>query len=202
MPLVQDPLPADNTPGYVIQALRNLSINLGYYTYSERGRQQLKVKRQVGDRMLQYGYCVYIDEINTDEHPEQGRCGIGIGSTPKVFWRNLGPITMVMVPAPCAASARLTWKNCEAFSKRQEPSSALTTLKRNAMIQDGKKRVWCDYQKEIATDHYYYARSCIRQNFFPGSEETFLKIVERCSVKIFSMTRTRPPAPALRIIRR
>lgn len=45
------------------------------------------------------------------------------------------------------------------------------------MIQDGKKKVWCDYQKEIASDHYYYARSCIRQNFFPGSEETFLKIV-------------------------
>jgi heterodisulfide reductase subunit B len=45
------------------------------------------------------------------------------------------------------------------------------------MNEDGKKKVWCDYQKEIAPDHYYYARSCIRQNFFPGSEETFLKIV-------------------------
>jgi len=45
------------------------------------------------------------------------------------------------------------------------------------MIQDGKKKVWKDYQKEIAPDNYYYARSCIRQNFFPGSEETFLKIV-------------------------
>lgn len=38
--------------------------------------------------------------------------------------------------------------------------------------------VWRDYQKEIADNHYYYARSCIRQNFFPGSEETFLKIVD------------------------
>jgi len=45
------------------------------------------------------------------------------------------------------------------------------------MIKDGKKQVWRDYQKEIATDNYYFARSCIRQNFFPGSEETFLKIV-------------------------
>ncbi len=36
---------------------------------------------------------------------------------------------------------------------------------------------WLDYQKEIAPDNYYYARSCIRQNFFPGSEETFLKIL-------------------------
>jgi len=45
------------------------------------------------------------------------------------------------------------------------------------MINDGKRKVWHDYQKEVASDNYYYARSCIRQNFFPGSEETFLKIV-------------------------
>ena len=36
---------------------------------------------------------------------------------------------------------------------------------------------WKDYQKEIADNDYYYARSCIRQNFFPGSEQTFLKIL-------------------------
>ena len=29
---------------------------------------------------------------------------------------------------------------------------------------------WEDYQKSIADDHYYYGRSCIRQNLFPGSE--------------------------------
>jgi heterodisulfide reductase subunit B len=36
---------------------------------------------------------------------------------------------------------------------------------------------WQTYQKEIADNDYYYARSCIRQNFFPGSELTFLKIL-------------------------
>jgi len=45
------------------------------------------------------------------------------------------------------------------------------------MVKDVKEQQWPDYQKEIAPDNYYYARSCIRQNFFPGSEETFLKIV-------------------------
>jgi len=45
------------------------------------------------------------------------------------------------------------------------------------MITEGKKRIWKDYQKEIADDHYYYTRSCIRQNFFPGSETAFLKIL-------------------------
>ena len=43
---------------------------------------------------------------------------------------------------------------------------------------EGKRLLWQDYQKEIANDHYYYARSCIRQNFFPGSEKAFLKILK------------------------
>lgn len=38
---------------------------------------------------------------------------------------------------------------------------------------------WEDYQKSIADDHYYYGRSCIRQNFFPGSEKAFLEIVAK-----------------------
>lgn len=40
-----------------------------------------------------------------------------------------------------------------------------------------KKRYWNEYQKEIADDHYFYERSCIRQTFFPGSETAFLKIM-------------------------
>lgn len=39
------------------------------------------------------------------------------------------------------------------------------------------KRFWNEYQKEIADDHYFYERSCIRQTFFPGSEATFLKVL-------------------------
>ncbi len=40
-----------------------------------------------------------------------------------------------------------------------------------------KRSSWTEYQKEIADNDYYYARSCIRQNFFPGSEKAFLNIV-------------------------
>jgi heterodisulfide reductase subunit B len=39
------------------------------------------------------------------------------------------------------------------------------------------KRYWNEYQKEIAEDHYFYERSCIRQTFFPGSEAAFLRIL-------------------------
>lgn len=38
-------------------------------------------------------------------------------------------------------------------------------------------KLWQTYNKEIPDDNYYYARSCIRQNFWPGSEQTFLKIL-------------------------
>ena len=64
--------PRGNTPGYIIQALRNLSINTGFYAFSEKGRQQIIVKRTVGDNILKYGYCVYLDDITLEEHPEQG----------------------------------------------------------------------------------------------------------------------------------
>ena len=40
-----------------------------------------------------------------------------------------------------------------------------------------KKNNWAEYQKQIADDKYYYVRSCIRQNFFPGSEAAFLNIL-------------------------
>jgi heterodisulfide reductase subunit B len=45
------------------------------------------------------------------------------------------------------------------------------------MIIEGKQAIWKDYQKEIADDKYFYVRSCVRQNFFPGSETTFLRIM-------------------------
>lgn len=41
----------------------------------------------------------------------------------------------------------------------------------------GKQRIWAEYQKEVPDDHFFYVRSCIRQTFFPGSEQIFLKIM-------------------------
>lgn len=45
------------------------------------------------------------------------------------------------------------------------------------MNEPDSKRIWSEYQKEIADDHYFYVRSCIRQSFFPGSEQFFLKMM-------------------------
>ncbi|MFA5713804.1 MAG: heterodisulfide reductase-related iron-sulfur binding cluster [Bacteroidales bacterium] len=38
-------------------------------------------------------------------------------------------------------------------------------------------REWQRYQKEIASDHYYLARSCIRQNIFPKAEDLLIEIL-------------------------
>jgi len=64
--------PRGNTPGYIIQALRALSIETGLFIHSQQGRKQLAVKRTVGDHILKYGYCVYIDEVDNEMYPEQG----------------------------------------------------------------------------------------------------------------------------------
>lgn len=64
--------PRGNTPGYVIQALRTLSQREGFFTESEKGRQQLVIKRVIGENILNEGYCIFPRAINPDAHPEQG----------------------------------------------------------------------------------------------------------------------------------
>ncbi len=64
--------PRGNTPGLVIMALRNLAMEKGYFTESEKGRQQLFMKRVVGGWILNHGYCLYLEGIGTDLYPEQG----------------------------------------------------------------------------------------------------------------------------------
>ncbi len=64
--------PRGNTPGLIIMALRTLSQKTGYFTESEKGRQQLAVKRTVGENIFKYGYCAATYAVNPQMHPEQG----------------------------------------------------------------------------------------------------------------------------------
>lgn len=64
--------PRGNTPGFIIMALRTLSQKLGYFTESEKGRQQLAIKRTVGENIFKYGYCAAAYAVNPKMHPEQG----------------------------------------------------------------------------------------------------------------------------------
>ena len=64
--------PRKNAVGLIIQALRSLSQELGYFTESEKGRQQLALKRTVGTWILEYGYCLYPRNLSYENHPEAG----------------------------------------------------------------------------------------------------------------------------------
>ena len=64
--------PRGNTPGYVIQALRRISQEEGFFAESEKGRQQLVIKRVIGGSIVSEGYCLYPKLVSPELHPEQG----------------------------------------------------------------------------------------------------------------------------------
>jgi len=64
--------PRGNAPGLIIMALRGLSQDLGFFVESEKGRQQLAIKRTVGEAIINKGYCVHLDMVTPELHPEQG----------------------------------------------------------------------------------------------------------------------------------
>jgi heterodisulfide reductase subunit C len=82
--------PRGNTPGLVICALRSLSQDLGYFVESEKGRQQLAIKRTVGQWILDHGYCLYLEGVGTDMHPEQGTVWDWIQENWKPLFERLG----------------------------------------------------------------------------------------------------------------
>lgn len=79
--------PRVNTPGYVIQALRKLSQELGFFVNSEKGRQQLAIKRTIGHNVLKEGYCITPKVIIPEMHPEQGGVWSWIHANHKDFYR-------------------------------------------------------------------------------------------------------------------
>ena len=54
-------------------ALRNLSIELGYFIESEKGRQMYLLTKDLCSNILDYGYCVYPRRFDYAGHPEAGR---------------------------------------------------------------------------------------------------------------------------------
>lgn len=80
--------PRNNTAGLIIMALRSLSQELGYFVESEKGRQQLAIKRVVGENIVNHGYCIIPESLVPEMHPEQGPVGEWIyKNTEEVFER-------------------------------------------------------------------------------------------------------------------
>ena len=64
--------PRKNGPGLVIMALRDLSIRLGFFTESEKGRQIYPLTKVLNGNVLNYGYCVHPATFAYKDHPESG----------------------------------------------------------------------------------------------------------------------------------
>jgi heterodisulfide reductase subunit C1 len=64
--------PRGNVPGAVINILRKVSQEMGYYKDSKFGRQQIDIMAGVGQNILEIGYCVHPDRVPPAKHPEQG----------------------------------------------------------------------------------------------------------------------------------
>lgn len=64
--------PRNNAPGLVIMALRNLSIETGFFMDSEKGRQMYCLCKDLCGNILNYGYCIYPRTFKYATHPEAG----------------------------------------------------------------------------------------------------------------------------------
>ena len=64
--------PRKNAPGFIIQALRNLSQELGYFIEAEKGRHQYAIHKALCGNILNYGYCIYPRTFSHKNHPESG----------------------------------------------------------------------------------------------------------------------------------
>lgn len=127
--------PRKNTPGYIIQALRNLSHKLGYFVESEKGRQSLAIKRTIGEEILRSGYCMYVDRISPEMHPEQGpvwewikenaedvysRCGANYKSTEGGAMRQLSSETLQELKSIFDETGGTAYfENIEKYSKQK-----------------------------------------------------------------------------------
>jgi heterodisulfide reductase subunit C len=82
--------PRGNTPAFVVMALRTLSQKLGFFTDSEKGRQQFAIKRTVGENIFRYGYCVATYAVSPEMHREQGPIWEYIIDNTKEIYERLG----------------------------------------------------------------------------------------------------------------
>lgn len=82
--------PRKNAPGLIVMALRSLSIDMCYFVYSEKGRQQLPLTRRMQTNILNYGYCVYPRTFHYEEHPEYGLVGKWLNENMETVYERLG----------------------------------------------------------------------------------------------------------------
>ncbi len=70
--------PRGNVPCYIIQSLRLFPLRQDSLQEC-RGPKATGGQANVGDHILKYGYCVYIDESGTNGTRSRDRCGVAQG---------------------------------------------------------------------------------------------------------------------------
>lgn len=127
--------PRGNTPGYVIQALRTLSQKLGFFVESEKGRQQLALKRIIGENILRTGYCIVPRLVKPELHPEQGTVWQWIYDNDKEVYGQFTPVYMRHGAGPCAVwtsnRSRRSIKSSKSAAARRcsTPSRSIPTAR-------------------------------------------------------------------------
>ena len=116
--------PRSNAPGLIIMAMRSLSQELGFFTNSEKGRQQIALKRAIGETILNKGYCIYRRNVTYEAHPEAGPIWKWANDNVDELYRRLG--------------ANLDGKNVGVL--RAIPQESLDELKRIFEVTGGMKR--------------------------------------------------------------
>jgi len=82
--------PRGNAAGKVIMALRKLSVDLGYFVESERGRQLYPLSHNLNDTILKYGYCIHPESFRYEDHPEAGPATKQVLDNPKQAYAAVG----------------------------------------------------------------------------------------------------------------
>lgn len=158
--------PRGNTPGLIICALRSLSQDLGFFTESEKGRQQLAVKRSVGQWILDYGYCLYMEGAGTDIHPEQGPVWDWIQTNWKPLFERMGanykgdgPGILRKIPEPAMEELREIFRvtggmeryeKIESFSEKKAAEMGLSFDSSND----------CEYYQQVYKYNDHHKHEC------------------------------------------
>jgi heterodisulfide reductase subunit C len=138
-------------------ALRKLSQEMGFFTDSEKGRQQLSLKRTVGDNVLKYGYCIHPSEVKPKTHPEQGPVWEWIYENREMVYDRVGGNLDKPGPGPVRAIDADTLKELDAIFEVTgnnaffENIEKCSELKATEMGLQFDKTLDCDYIKHINT---------------------------------------------------
>jgi heterodisulfide reductase subunit C1 len=152
--------PRGNTPGLIIMALRALSQEMGYFVDSEKGRQQLVLKRMIGETVLSKGYCVHTSQMNTEVFPEQGPVWDWVSQNRKEIYNRLGanydgdgPGILRKIPKESLLEIVAIFSETGAL-RRFENIEKKSEIKAKEMGLEFNNNISCEYFEYLFTGKY------------------------------------------------